>query len=455
MKYTLVRLLIALMAALWLGACQHDSDSTADTESGELSIELTDAKGDFTNYTVDLLSLSLTKKNGSIVEVLPESTRIDFSQYVEMSELLTLATVPEGIYTAATLRLDYQDAEIYVEDAEGNSVKVDSIVDEDGNEVGKLESKVTLEGRDQLSIVPGVPAHLSLDFDLKTSNVVTFDEETEIPGITVSPSLHASLEPAQDKTHRIRGPLKNVNVDSASFELFLRPFNHKINNNQGRFGSVKILTDENTRFEIDGESSVGADGIAIMDETLDKLAAVIVVGDISLNPRRFTATEVYAGSSVPGGTLDVVRGTVLSRTGETLVVHGATLIRAGGSILFNDKVNVLLGADTTVVKREKDDGAYSIADISVGQAVTIFGSLDDDTANLVLDATAGNVRMRITSLLGTVVDPAELTENDAPFELDLATINGRKTALFDFSGTGRDAKNDADPAFYEIDTGNL
>lgn len=452
MRHPNLKLFLTLLIIAFLSACQINNEDTENNETGELSIELTDAKGDFASYSVDVLSLSLTKKNGSIVEVLPETTRVDFAQYVEMSELLTLATVPSGIYTSATLRLDYQNADIYVEDANEESIKVDTIVDEEGNPITTLESNVSLEERNQLRIIPGVPAHLSLDFDLKTSNIVEFDEN-DVPGITVSPSLNASLVPEINKTHRVRGPLKKVNLDNASFDLIIRPFNHKFNANHERFGQLRVLTNDITNFEINGETFIGTDGIAAM-ELLDKLAAVIVVGDISLNPRRFMATEVYAGSSVPGGTMDVVKGTVLSRTDNTLIVRGATLIRAGGSALFNDNVSVLIDAATTV-KRQNDETVVTIDDISVGQAVTVFGALNDDTANLELDATAGVVRMRITSLHGSVVDDSTISEGDAAFELALDKINGRIIELFDFSGTGIDTDHDANPEFYEIDTGTL
>ena len=442
MKHLTYKVLFTFLVALAFNACQPNSENS---ETGELSIELTDAKGDFANYTVDVLSLTLTNRNGSIVEVLPESTRVDFAQYVEMSEFLTLATVPSGIYTSATLHLDYNNADIHVEDADGNSVKVDIINDENGNPVTTLSSNVNLEEQKQLRIIHGVPAFLSLDFDLKTSNVVSFDT-SEVPSLTVSPTLNADLEPDLNKNHRVRGPLKTVDINAANFDLVIRPFNHKVKENHEKFGSLTIQTDDNTQFEINEGTWVGAAGITAMSE-LDALAAVIVVGDITLNPRQFMATEVYAGSSVPGGTQDVVKGTVLSRSGNNIVVKGATLIRAGGSILFNDTVTVTLDT-TTIVKRQKDASEYTIDDISVGQAVTVFGDLNEDTANLTLDASTGLIRMRTTRLNTSVVDITD-------FSLNLNKINGRKIALFDFSGTGTDTENDAMPEHYEVDTGVL
>ena len=444
-------MLAATISSLFiLSACGGGGNDNT-TDYGELIIELTDAEGDFSNYSVDVLSITLTKEDDSIVEVLPETTRIDFAQYVEMSELLTSATVPSGIYKSATLTLDYSNAEIFAENADGDNIQATSIVDENNDTITTLKTKVTLDDRNRLRIAPGVPAHLSLDFDLKTSNVVSFDDPAA-PVVTVSPVLNASLEPDLDKTHRVRGPLKTVDVDNNSFDLIIRPFNHRFKNKREHFGSLRINVDENTTFDINGEGSAGNDGLLAMDN-LEQLTAVIVVGDITFNPKRFKATEVYAGTSVPGGDMDVVKGTVLSRADNTLVVKGATLIRTGGSVFFNDEVSITID-ETTMVKRQLDENDYNISDISVGQKITIFGDLNDDTANPALDATQGMARLLVTAISGTVV----LEKDDANSQLlaiNLAHINGRKVELFNFEGTGIDAANDADPTSYEIETSTL
>ena len=67
-------------------------------------IGLTDQEGDFHSYTVDVLSLTLTKLNGAVVETLPLNTRIDFAQYTEMTEFLTAATIPSGVYVKAQMQ---------------------------------------------------------------------------------------------------------------------------------------------------------------------------------------------------------------------------------------------------------------------------------------------------------------------------------------------------------------
>ena len=203
--------------------------------SGDVVIGLTDAPGDFVTYTVDVVSLTLTKQNGAVVNALPLETRVDFSQYTDMTEFLTAATVPSGLYTKAVMTLDYRDADIQVEDQNGKAVPAEIIVDENGKEITTLRLSVHLEGIDRLLIVPGIPAHLTLDFDLKASNQVEFDNYDN-PTMTVKPVLLADANPRAPKIHRLRGPLKDVNVADGTFDVIIRPFIHIISGGDRRFG---------------------------------------------------------------------------------------------------------------------------------------------------------------------------------------------------------------------------
>jgi hypothetical protein len=76
-------------------------------EKGELIITITDAPGDFLRYVVDVPQLTLYRANGDVVETLPFNTRIDFAELTEVSEFLTIASVPAGVYESVVLTLDY------------------------------------------------------------------------------------------------------------------------------------------------------------------------------------------------------------------------------------------------------------------------------------------------------------------------------------------------------------
>ena len=58
---------------------------------GTLMVGLTDADGDFLSYSVDVVSLSLRKADGTIVQALPTRQRVDFAGLVDLTELVTAA----------------------------------------------------------------------------------------------------------------------------------------------------------------------------------------------------------------------------------------------------------------------------------------------------------------------------------------------------------------------------
>ena len=439
-------LLASLILAFNLTACGGGSSNSGG--DGTVIVSLTDAEGDFVTYTVDVLSIKLTHADGRVVETLPLSTRVDFAQYTELTEFLTAASVPNGRYVKGSLVLDYSSADIQVEDADGNAKPVTSIVDSNGNPVTTLEVNVTLEGRGALPVAPGIPRNLMLDFDLKQSNTV------EINGadikVTVEPTLIAEVDPQAPKVHRVRGPLKQVDVANNMFEIYIRPFFHRIANGQRIFGSLKVQTSDETFYEIDGVGYQGADGMAVL-EGLAQFTGVIVKGDLKFAPLRFEAREVYAGSSVPGGNMDLVQGSVTARSGDVITVRGATVFRSTGAAVFHDNVTVTLDDSTTILK-QMSPGTFDKQDISVGQRISIFGVItNDEVSDLQMSAVNGYARMGVSVVRGSVVS---LPDESIDFTLNLTSINGRNISLYNFAGTGTPG-NDADTTAYEVETGTL
>jgi hypothetical protein len=456
LRNKLAAILMAFFMMLFgfYGCSGSGTDNPAATgqvsDTGEVAVSLTDAPGDFATYTVDVLSLTLTKANGTEVSTMPLETRLDFTQYTDMTEFLTSATVPSGVYVAATLTLDYSDADIWVEDETEGTVQVapENIVDENGDPITTLELTVQLEGRNRLPIAPGIPAHLLLDFDLNATHLVNLDDP-QSPVMTVEPLLVAQVNRTPLKIHRVRGALNEVNVDQSGFSLFLRPFYCPLSGSHRHFGTRTVTTTSETVFEIDGVQYVGEAGLDAM-AALDPLTAVVAMGDLKFGPLRFEARQVYTGSSVPGGTKDVVRGNVISRLGDVLTVKGATLIRGESSMVFNNEVTVNIGEETVVTRQLSADpiGTYGKDDISVGQRVVIFGTLVQDGQDLVLDADTSDshVRMVLTTVRGTALSRDDAAES---LVLGLETIDRRAVELFDFAGTNTDPEN------YQIYTGQL
>jgi hypothetical protein len=425
---------LLLFTGALLAACGGGSGgtSTGSSDTGTVFVGLTDADGDFITYAVDVTALTLTRADGAMVNALPVTTRVDFAQYTDMTEFLNAATVPTGVYTRVDMTLDYTNADIRV--ASGNSALSVTPKDSSGNAITSTTLQVMLDGNRPLVVRPGIPAHLTLDFDLEATNSV--DLNTAI--VTVSPLLLADVDLANPKVHRVRGPLVSVNPATSEFVVAIRPFHRLI----GDFGRLTVKTDNATRYEIDGVAYQGAAGLAQLDGKPQDTATV-AVGNFNMATHTFLATEVYAGSSVAFGTKDVVTGSVIARSGNTLTVRGAALVRTDGTLLFNDTVTVTLGASTKVTRQL--GGTVTTDDISIGSRITALGSLTNST----LDATNGLVRIVLSTVTGSVsqIGAGQIT-------VSLQTINGRPIALYTFTGTGSGGA-DSNPAAYHINTTGL
>ena len=162
-----LRLLAApLLAALLAGCGGGGTSALPQTEpqaesadTGDLAISITDAGGDFVAYMVDVTSITLQRANGDAVETLPLTTRIDFTELTEVTEFLTVATVPVGNYESVTVSMDFSDAQVLVQD-------------DDGNPLTTLDARLALPGDQAIRITRATTRAFSLDFDLDASNSI-------------------------------------------------------------------------------------------------------------------------------------------------------------------------------------------------------------------------------------------------------------------------------------------
>src|SRR5262245_49429325 len=137
---------------------------------GTLLVGITDADGDFLDYSVDVVSLSLRKADGTTVQALPMRQRVDFAGLVDLTELVTAATIPNGTYVGAAITLDYANADVSVE-RNGAPVAA-TVVNDAGNPLGTVTLDLELDNANRVFIAPGVPALLQLDFDLAASHAL-------------------------------------------------------------------------------------------------------------------------------------------------------------------------------------------------------------------------------------------------------------------------------------------
>jgi hypothetical protein len=428
------------------GSSNPASVAASDAEeTGELVIGLTDAEGDFISYTVDVTAITMQRLDGAIVEALPVATTVDFAELTQVTEFLTVATVPAGVYDSVNLSLDYTNAEILVQNEQGDGIAT-QVVDETGAPLQQITVELQLTSSDVIRIAPGIPAAFSLDFDLDASNEI--DLQTIPATVTVAPFLLATPELETDRRHRLRGLLAETDALTQEITLTVRPFRHRV----GRFGEYSFRVTDETAYEIDGQGLTGAEGFEAMAQ-LSANTPVIALGAVAGG--EYSADIVLAGSSVPWTESDVVKGVVSARSGDSLTVRGASIEYTDGLRVIRDTVTVNIGPDTAYSAPGLQAGLLGSQSISVGQRIVAFGELEtsadnqSDVANMpVLNALDGRVRLAPSSLLGQVVTAD-------PLVVDLHLLSGRRPVTFDFSGTGVVPETDADPQAYEVATATL
>jgi hypothetical protein len=455
-----VALTFAFLLAIGLAACGGGSstelaaspppaakpcdNTVADDQAdcGDVYLELTDADGDFLAYAVNVTSVRLERRDGTVVELLPNRTRIDFAQYVDLTEILTAARVPWGTYTKVELTLDYAAAEVVVE-KDGAPVTAEVHLPP-GRVDGTALFTVTLDASRPLVVAPGLPALVTLDFDLAASHTVVVAQDP--PQVNLNaPVLVATLDRELDeRPHRIRGPLLGADLASSRYTIAVRPMHQ----GDGHFGRLVVRTGDATEYEIDGVAYQGAAGLAVL-AALPQGSATVAVGRFDPTLRAYLAARVQAGSSVPGGTLDGAAGSVRARAGDTLTVHGGTLVRADGSFAFAEAIAITLDAET-VVRRVGLLAPLDASAISVGSRLEVLGVATVDPESGAVSVAADFVRILPTLVAGTAQGVA-----DATLTAGLQSVDRRPVALYDFAGTGTDAAHDADPAAYEVALGML
>ncbi|MGC1386953.1 MAG: DUF4382 domain-containing protein [Steroidobacteraceae bacterium] len=459
-------LLVGASAAL-LGACGGSggsmSNTTAMTSSGASTAQtctncgtavltLTDAPGDFLSYIVNVVSLQLTRSDGSVVQTVPATTQVDFAQLVNLSEIISAGQIPSGEYVSVSMTLDYSKATIVVDNGTaGVPIGAANIINGATSKPlaapnpTQVTLTLTLDPNNHLIITPNVVANLALDFNLADSNSIA-PSDTNPVTVTVHPALTASLSPDSTRQMRVRGPFVSADTGASNFVIAVRPFC----NATGSSGEVTVGVTGMTAYSINGTNYTGGPGLtALAASTAGTM--IVAYGSWDQTTQTFNASSVLAGSSVPGNGHDSLSGNVIARTGNSLtVIDGSMQWHQFGGMAFARQATVLLSSATTV-SEQGQSGSFSIADISVGQHIQVLGTFDSTSDSMssdttpTLDATAGSVQLILTDIAGTVASTVAGTVT-----MSLQSIDGHSAANFNFAGTGAAAKQDASAGAYTV-----
>jgi hypothetical protein len=402
------------------------------------------------------VSLKLTRADGTTVETVPATTRVDFAQLVNLSEVTSAHQVPEGAYTGVSLTLDYANATIVVDNGVvgGLTVRGGNIIN--GSTSAPLtmpntQMTLTLQlpsGR-PLVISRGTVANLALDFNLAASDTVapaTINSMTAASDVmvTVHPVLTASLAPDATKQIRVRGPLVSVTNTAmqTSYAVKVRPFYDVADDDDGQ---LVVDTTATTSFTLNGTSYTGSAGLTAL-AALGAGTLTAATGTFDTGTDTFIAAAVFAGTSVPGAGLDSAEGTVTARSGNVFTLSNGWLDEHGfDDEQFSRQVAVTV-ATTTTVTEDGQSGSFDPQNVSVGQHVQVFGTFGTDSmGNRTLDASNGSVRLMITRLSGQFGSSAS-----GMVTVNLQALDGRPPSAFNFAGTGKTMADDASPSAYSV-----
>ncbi|HWM71697.1 MAG TPA: hypothetical protein VNO35_34350 [Steroidobacteraceae bacterium] len=455
---------LATCGVLLLAGCGDDmggsmgsasNTSATPTACGSSScgpsiVTMTDARGDFLSYTVNLTSLQLQTAAGATVETLPSVTKVDFAQLVDLTEVISAGQIPAAEYVGATLTLDYTGANITADDGTGAGVALKPVDANGAALAAPVTVSVKLDNAHHLMITKGRTGRLAFDFNLAASNTVDLTAST----VTVSPTLVATVVPSDNKQVRVRGQFASASTTANDFVLNVQPFHDQTKTN----GQVTVGVGMATTYQVNGTALVGAAGLAAL-AALPANTMVAAFGTLQTDTQTFTATTVLAGTSLENPSKDQVSGTVIARTANTLTLRRATLWMRDGDFESEHHDVTVTVADGTAVTEQSTMGTFTIADISVGQHIDAFGTAGStsgsgmsgsDDSNKTLDATAGSVRLDMTPAWGVVTALAA-----GSMTINLQSLDGLPVSAFNFAGTGTSTAMDANPMSYVIDTGPL
>ena len=444
----LISKLLALpvsVALLTMAACGGSAVVT--------TLTATPSSDSFIAYRVGLASVQLTKSGKAGSMVLPTETTVDFTKLFDFSEVLGVPGVVKGTYTGALITLDYSAAQIIYDDGSLEGVAL-TPVDAKGKALGLVTVGVTLDPGDPIISAAKQVGRLALDFNLAASNVVNLNART----VTITPMISASSLPIDTNPVRIRGPI--LGSSSTFFATGVEPFDSAVVG----LGQLSIEPSNVTTYEINGFVSTGTVGQAQL-ASLPANTLAQTFGTLSISTTgtatpaaatspytsptsagtaasvvSFTATQVLVDSSVQGLGIEILSGVVSARSGNTLGIEDATLTQNGGTVTFLPGTTIVNIGPNTLITAFGQGVAAAIGpqEISVGSSIEAFGTASQTstasqtgTSGVLFDASAGRVRLDLTSAEGLVT-----AQGSAALTLNLTSLGGRSISAFDFTGSG-------------------
>ncbi len=407
----------------------------------------------FTSYIVNVDSITLTRNDGFLIPALGTPETVDLVKLHDLNELVQAPAVPVGTYTTLSLTLDYSIADITV-NINGVPTTV-SARDTSGNPMSVVTLTVAFDPNNLLVINDGVSTRLAIDMNLAASNTINYSASPVT--VTAHPFITATVLPADQTVMRARGVFVISQPASSNYVVNMRPFVDVVS----ALGALTVNTTSSTYFNINGAVFTGTAGLNAMQslQISTPIAAYGTLGSFATITPSFTATAVYAGTSLENPLADFLSGTVSSVSGNTINLHGAAFVPRPYSTpaptSYYADIPVTVGPGTIVTEDGVAASGLSTQSISVGQLITVSGqaSLTSfvptslDATGTAVGAPPGTVRLQPTPLWGTLNSAAA-----GSLSLNVLSLGNFQPSALTFTGTGAGSANDALAASYAVNT---
>lgn len=416
--------IILLSAALLTSSCGSQFFIV-----GTPIITFTCKPGRFSSYIITIDAIELTRKDGTVVELPTVNERIDLAHLSSYINLLEVPALGIGTYVSATVVFDYTSsysAGAITVQSEGQALPVSLLDASTDAEPTTATMSVYFDPDHPLEITNQNSTEIEFNVDLEASNSIYVEaDNNDVIQVTVQPFWNATTSPIYDKPVYARGLYVVANTKENNFIMNVRPLHDVLNQ---PFGALTVNVNPNTYYRINGNSYVGAQGLAAIAGLQNAYADLQIAaysaagsdpfGNVNcpttekcITPT-FNADQVYVGTSLESTAEDAITGIVtgISNAQNTFTVMDAALVSRLGLYGYQQAVPVTVSSST--LWSQDGVGQVSQSSLGIGQIVTVQGVVTYDVSGInpqSLDATGAlttgippEVRLQNTTFYGTV-----------------------------------------------------
>jgi hypothetical protein len=471
------------LALLTIAACNG---------STVVTLTATPSSDPFITYRVGVASIQLQTSSGKpSTMILPAETTVDFTKVTDLSEFLGAPTVPKGTYGGAEITLDYSAAQIIYDDGSLDGVAL-TPVDASGKALALARVIVTVDPSDPLRSAAKQASRLSLSFNLAASNLINLSNATVTVTPLISASMQPidakqvrlngpllsannstlatgvtpfgsttaapgsiSTEPSDTTTYEINGFVFTGAAGQAQIAALPSNTVMTVFGTLTATNSASISTDTPTTTDTSTTPTTTTPSTTTPSTTTPTTTTPTTTTPTTTTPTTttptttpivttptstttstvtFTASQVLVDGSAQGVGFARLSGTVSARSGNTLGIEDATLTQSGAAPTLSPGTTLVNVGPSTLITffGQGVEAAISTQQISVGSVIEAFGTASNtSTGQVLLDATAGRVRLDQTSASGIVT-----VQGSSSVTLDLTSMGGRAISAFDFTDSG-------------------